>query len=342
MESAPLKLNILIVGASIASLTAITALRTVGHKITIFASSTPLNEVGAAITLAPNGTRLLSHLGFEFEAAKGVRIKSPSMYFGDTLEQQTNASLRDMTGFPSRSFQRVDLHNGLKKLALRDDGEGSVEIFLGVRIVWVDVENAELELDDGRVWKGGLLFGADGMHSCVRKAALEFSGEEEEIEDLGWDINRWLLDRKTVEEDEELREVWLQGNDKSILVWYSCRKYDTFTYRVLMTSLTDLQPRGTKSRFRKAESIKTWRLRNRAPTRSFVYGKTILIGDAAHTNLPFNGQGGNQALEDCAALQKLFTDVTSKDIIPERTKLFNTIRWKRASRIQINSGVPGS
>lgn len=121
-----------------------------------------------------------------------------------------------MTGFPSRSFQRVDLHNGLKKLALRDDGEGSVEIFLGVRIVWVDVENAELELDDGRVWKGGLLFGADGMHSCVRKAALEFSGEEEEIEDLGWDINRWLLDRKTVEEDEELREVWLQGNDKSV------------------------------------------------------------------------------------------------------------------------------
>lgn len=113
MESAPLKLNILIVGASIASLTAITALRTVGHKITvnhhsipaqnltdgqIFASSTPLNEVGAAITLAPNGTRLLSHLGFEFEAAKGVRIKSPSMYFGDTLEQQTNASLRVLFG----------------------------------------------------------------------------------------------------------------------------------------------------------------------------------------------------------------------------------------------------
>ncbi|KAH6717128.1 hypothetical protein BKA61DRAFT_477884 [Leptodontidium sp. MPI-SDFR-AT-0119] len=320
MESPPLKLNILIVGASIAGLTAITALRTVGHKITIFASSTPLNEVGAAITLAPNGTRLLSHLGFEFEAAKGVRIKSPSVYFGNTLEQQTNASLRDvddedMTGFPSRYFHRVDLHNRLKKLALRDDREGSVEIFLGVRIVRVDVENAELELDDGRVWKGDLLIGADGMHSCVRKAALEFSGEGEEIEDLGWDINRWLLDRKTVEEDKELREVYLQGNDRSVwitphegqskrLVWYSCRKYNALAHRVLMKSLTDLQPRVLTMRTQKSREHQDLETSQPSPIRSFVYGKTILIGGVAHPNLPFNGQGGNKTLEDVLHFRK--------------------------------------
>lgn len=99
---------------------------------------------------------------------------------------------------------------------------------------------------------------------------------------------------------------------------------------------------GLTTRIRKAETIKTWRLRNRNPIKSFAYGKTVLIGDAAHPNLPFNGQGGNQALEDCAVLQRLFTAETTKDTILEKLKLFNTIRWKRASRIQISSGVPGS
>lgn len=99
---------------------------------------------------------------------------------------------------------------------------------------------------------------------------------------------------------------------------------------------------GLTTRIRKAETIKTWRLRNRNPIKSFANGKTVLIGDAAHPNLPFNGQGGNQALEDCAVLQRLFTAETTKDTILEKLKLFNTIRWKRASRIQISSGVPGS
>ncbi|KAG4436798.1 hypothetical protein IFR05_007732 [Cadophora sp. M221] len=383
MEPPAVKLNILIVGAGIAGLTAVATLRTAGHKITIFESSTLLNEVGAAITLAPNGSRVLSHIGFDFDAAKGVRVKPPSMYFGDTLEERRNAfpasalwdvDVEDLTGFPNRSFHRVDLHNGLRRLALGLDGGGSVEVFLGVRIARVNLENAELELDDGRVWKGDLLIGADGIHSCVRKAALEFSGEKEEIEDLGWDISRWLLDRNTVEEDEELREVYVKGNDRSVwitphegqskrLVWYTCRNREVQNLVALIpTSEGDAEPEhygraadldnllekfsnfhpSLLKLFKKAESIKTWRLRTRAPIKSFVCGKTILIGDAAHPNLPFNGQGGNQALEDCAALQKLFAKVPSKDSIPEKIKMFNTIRWKRASRIQISSGVPGS
>lgn len=171
-------------------------------------------------------------------------MKSPSMYFGDTLEERKNVfpasspwnvNVEDLTGFPNRSFHRVDLHDGLKRMALRDDAGGSVDLLLGVKIVRVDVENAEVELDDGRKWKGDLLVGADGIHSCVRKAVLEFSGETEEIEDLGWDIHRWLLDRRTVEQDDELREVYLKGDDRSVwitphegqskrLVWYTCRK----------------------------------------------------------------------------------------------------------------------
>ena len=56
--------------------------------------------------------------------------------------------------------------------------------------------------------------------------------------------------------------------------------------------------------------------------------------------LPFNVQGGNQALEDCGALFALFSNLPKKSLLPERLKLFDQIRTKRANRQQIVSSVP--
>lgn len=56
--------------------------------------------------------------------------------------------------------------------------------------------------------------------------------------------------------------------------------------------------------------------------------------------LPFNAQGGNQALEDCGALFALFSNLRSKSLLPEKLRMFNQVRRKRANRQQIVSGVP--
>lgn len=67
----------------------------------------------------------------------------------------------------------MDLHNGLIEIALSDDGRGiMVALLLGVRILRVDVENVEVELDDRTVWRGDLQIGPDGVHSLVGKSAL--------------------------------------------------------------------------------------------------------------------------------------------------------------------------
>ena len=168
-------------------------------------------------------------------------MESVCIFAGDTLEEQqvyppgVMDRIEENIGFPYRAFHRVDLHNELREMALRDDGKGPrVELKLGIKIVRVDVENAEIEMSDGTVVRGDLLVGADGIHSCVRKAALKLdleTGVEKGIEDRGWDISRWLLDTKLVEEDADLkalmrpeRQTFTYPPKKLRLVWYSCRE----------------------------------------------------------------------------------------------------------------------
>ncbi|KAH7312885.1 FAD binding domain-containing protein [Rhexocercosporidium sp. MPI-PUGE-AT-0058] len=350
------QLTIIVVGAGIAGLTAATALKHAGHKVTVVEGSKLLQEVGAAITLSPNGTRVLSKLGFDFEAARGVRMDSVAVYAGDTLKKQdvyppgSMDGIEPKFGFPYRAFHRVDLHNELRKLALLNDTKGpKVSLCLGVKVVRVDVENAEVESEDGEIWKGDLLIGADGLHSFVRSAALGTDvAKGEWTEDVVWDIYRWLLDTKDVEADPELKALMrkarstfvLACGDKTLrLVWYACRNgevqnlaafcpgkggnsigedYSQPVSKELILELFSAYHPTILRLLEKADNIKKWRLRNRTPLKSYIYGKTILIGDAAHPMLPFNAQAGNQALEDCGALLTLFSNLPDKDAISGR------------------------
>ena len=68
--------------------------------------------------------------------------------------------------------------------------------------------------------------------------------------------------------------------------------------------------------------------------------RTEISGRLTHVQmLPFGGQGANQAIEDAGALGYLFQGVESPEEIPKRLELFEAVRRKRASRVQILSKV---
>ncbi|KAH8659255.1 hypothetical protein BGZ60DRAFT_414897 [Tricladium varicosporioides] len=382
-HSTSTRLNILVVGAGIAGLTTATALRQAGHDVSVFETSHLLHEVGAAITIQPNGLIVLSRLGFDFEAAKPVPIYSVGLFKGDTLEEiesyrpsgripssvtsdGVNGALKYDTAI---SFHRVDLHTQLRQLAEKN----GVKIHLGVKITKIDLENAEMELSDGTSRRGDVLIGADGIHSFVRKTALGKIGIVES-EDVGWNIYRWLLDTNVVMEDPSLRALVRNneratymlpdGRETTRLVWYQCRNGEIQNLAFFspgsdgdathedygasadkLPLLKFFKSTGYDSALitlvEKAQTIKSWRLRNRAPLNTYAYGKTILIGDAAHPMLPFNAQGGTQALEDAGALFSLFSNLPGKEALEDRMKAFDKVRVKRAGRQQIVSSVPG-
>jgi 2-polyprenyl-6-methoxyphenol hydroxylase-like FAD-dependent oxidoreductase len=52
-------------------------------------------------------------------------------------------------------------------LALSPLGAGSpVQLFLKTKVIDMDVSKATLTLEDGRVFRGDLVLGADGVHVC--------------------------------------------------------------------------------------------------------------------------------------------------------------------------------
>jgi 2-polyprenyl-6-methoxyphenol hydroxylase-like FAD-dependent oxidoreductase len=76
------------------------------------------------------------------------------------------------------------------------------------------------------------------------------------------------------------------------------------------------------------------------PLPTFVYGKSLLIGDAGHPMTPFTAQGANQALEDAGALLGLFSNITSKDLLVQRLAMYDKVRLVRATRIQTGASPP--
>ena len=90
---------------------------------------------------------------------------------------------------------------------------------------------------------------------------------------------------------------------------------------------------------RKAKDVKYWKLVAREPIPAWHKDRLVLIGDAAHPMLPFQAQGGNQAIEDGAALGALLDQVTDKQTMEMRLRLFEQVRRNRGSSLQILSNA---
>ncbi|KAM0753464.1 FAD/NAD(P)-binding domain-containing protein [Meredithblackwellia eburnea MCA 4105] len=358
MSSEPLR--VIIVGAGIAGLAAARGLRE--HDVTVLEQSRMKSEIGAAIHLGSNASKIALRWGMDLK-----RLNSPEVKWYTELTKegvvQIQAPVDATKGFggPWLLNHRVDLHNELKRLAEDTEAPGKpAKIRSAARVVDVDCEAGTVTLADGEVVKGDLIIGADGIHSVVRTAVL---GNKSIAQPSGHSAYRLLIPREKIINDEKLAFL-VDGTRPGIFTYvstdrrvvaYPCRGFQLLNIVAIVPdkfmeekSTESWTAEGTieellgcfsefsddvKRLLSYAPSVGLWQLRDQDPIDTWVRGRAILIGDSAHAMLPHQGQGGGQSVEDAEALEALLAGCTAAEVT-QRLPLVEKVRKERATMIQ--------
>lgn len=166
MASSTDPLEVGVVGAGIAGLCAAIAVRRAGHRVTIYEKSTFKNEIGAAISITPNGNRILDRWGFDSKAA-GETLKEQSRVVDlNTLELKQQVDLCHISseyGHACNGYHRVDLHSALRRMA----EQLGADVKLGMEATELNCEAGVLGFKSGGRVTKDLIIVADGLKVSI-------------------------------------------------------------------------------------------------------------------------------------------------------------------------------
>ncbi|KJK76577.1 hypothetical protein H634G_08165 [Metarhizium anisopliae BRIP 53293] len=368
-------LNVIIVGAGIAGLSAAISLRRAGHCVHLYEKSSMNDEIGAAIHVPPNASRFLTAWGLDPVQWHWVEARHADLVDPFTLQPiaalYNEKSADSAGGLPLWLSHRVDLHNALKWMATRSDGPGApATIHLDSLVMALNPWKPSITLATGREICGDLVIAADGVHSIAPEAILGRKVVPVDPVNANY-CYRFLIPVETLEADAETkfftegREGYSQifPDDKSLrrLVVYPCRNntllnfvglfhepetksdrqenwHATVDIHHVIDTFSDFNDRLLKV-ISKATDVKRWPLLYRHPLPTWSKGRLTLAGDSAHPMLPHQGQGGAQGLEDGLALGIILCGAETPAEIERRLEVYYTTRHRRTSVIQILSNV---
>lgn len=349
--------RIAIIGGGMGGLTAAIALtRIAGVQVTVFEQASRLGEVGAGVTVAPNAQRVLDRLGVLEQVREAGAVPDGHGVYQDAMGNLvTDAAWEDSAQqYRNIGMYRPDL---IEVLARAVDPQA---IRLGHRLASVRALDSavRVEFENGAHEEFDAVVGADGIHSVVRQAVRQFP----EPVYSGYIVYRGVVDSSLLPDDwPMISQVWM--GDERHFMCYPLQQRQLFNFVAGVPSDRPLHgpwsgPAPVSElaaefcgdawdpklhRFIGAiDKTFWWGLFDHEPLTNWSRGPITLLGDAAHTMLPHQGQGVNQAIEDSMALAMFLNAADTSADIPEAFRRYTSVRMQRTAILQHGSRRAGA
>jgi 6-hydroxynicotinate 3-monooxygenase len=344
--------SVAIIGAGIAGLTLGAVLHKFGIAFTIYEQAHRFARVGAGVQLTPNAVKLLRGLGLE-QKLRNIGFAPQNGYNREwdsgkiTFIHPMGAVTEQKYGAPDLSMHRAELHAALASLV------PSARICFDQKLAGFELmnERVRLTLEDGSIGEFDALIGADGVHSRVRE--LLFGNEAPRF--TGQVAYRAVFKTELLNGTPVDDRVKWWGPDRHIVSYMINPRREEIYFiastpepdfkteswsapgdlNALMDAYKDFHP-NARILLERCPSVWKWALIERDSMPSWVSGRAILIGDAAHPMLPYMAQGAASSMEDAVILARCLQEIGFDDV-PRAFRRCEVNRKERTARIQLGA-----
>ena len=321
MSAKQSNLPVIVVGGGIGGLAASLALVRRGFRVQVLEQAAEIGEIGAGIQLGPNAFHAFDALGVG-DKARSRAVYTDYMVMHDAIDEyqvgkiETGEAFRKRFGNPYAVIHRVDIHSSLLEGAQET---GQIEFHTSTRVVEYlqnEADGSVTVIDqNGKRWTGQAAIGADGGRSVLRG---QYVNDPPRV--TGHVVYRSVVDRAEFPENLQWNAASLWAGPKCHLVHYPLRGGEQYNVVVTFHSrkqeewgVTDGSKEEVESYFQgicaKARQLielpknwRRWATADKEPIATWVFGRTAILGDAAHPTTQYMAQGACMALEDAVTL----------------------------------------